>query len=462
MSNSNWLDLSSTSNRFVQTYVQGFVDMSGGNLILRNNNLIVETGDVSLNGRLFIEGDVSMGGRLYVGGLTTANSVAIGKPTVDSGYALDISGDINFAGDVSFGGSLSVTNLSIGGVLQQNPTGGTNPAVTAFTTETPLIYAQYSTTNTFTNTNTFLSDTYFQGDVSMGARVFVVGDVSTSGNLFVSSYVGIGQTQPSPNGYALDVCSANTQGYGAQGYGAQGYGAMRIYESVKGTEPSAQGGTLTLQHADMSGVSSVVFTSTSNPGKDYGSVAYYDTVYGTPYDYYNNNNNNNNNIGSSSALVLSCQRDDYNATDPSSVDSVIIQAAGSVIVDASSLGQTLIQPRGGTVGIGKTNPNTTYALDVSGIVSCTYSATTSDYRIKDNVRDIPAEYSIDDLHPCSYYNMLAGKEEVGFLAHEVQEKFPFLVCGEKDGPEHQSLNYIGIIGLLVREIQELKRLIRDT
>jgi hypothetical protein len=458
MSNSNWLDLSSTSNRFVQTYVQGFVDISGGDLILRNNNLILESGDISLNGRLFIGGDVSMDGRLYVGGLTTTNSIAIGKPMVDPGYAMDISGDVNFAGDVSFGGSLRVTNLSIGGVLQQNPAGGTNPAVTAFTTATPLIYAQYSTTNTFTNTNTFLSDTYFQGDVSMGGRVFVVGDISTSGNLFVSSYVGIGQTQQSPNGYALDVCSANTKGYVAQSQtGTQGYGAMRIYESVNGTAPSAQGGTLTLQHADMSGVSSVVFMSTSNPGVDYGSVAYYDTVYGTPYNYYK--------IGSSmasSALVVSCQKDGYNMEDPSSVDSVIIQAAGSVILDASSLGQTLIQPRGGSVGIGKTNPNTTYALDVSGIVSCTYSATTSDYRIKDNVRDIPAEYSIDDLHPCSYFNMLAGKEEVGFLAHEVQEKFPFLVCGEKDGPEHQSLNYIGIIGLLVREIQELKRRIRDT
>jgi hypothetical protein len=452
MSNSNWLDLSSTSNRFVQTYVQGFVDMSGGNLILRNNNLIIETGDVSLNGRLFIGGDVSMGGNLYVGGLTTAKTVAIGKSTVDSGYALDISGNINFAGDVSFGGSLSVTNLSIAGVLQQNPTGGTNPAVTAFTTETPLTYAQYSTTNTFTNTNTFLSATYFQGDVSMAGRLFVGGDISATGNLFVSSYVGIGQTQQSPNGYALDVCSANTQGYGAQGYGA-----MRIYESIKGTTPSAQGGTLTLQHADMSGVSSVVFTSTSNPGKDYGSIAYYDTVYGTPYNYYKTTTST-----ASSALVVNAQRDGYNATDPSAVDSVIIQAAGSVIVDASSLGQTLIQPRGGVVGIGKTNPNSTYALDVSGIVSCTYSATTSDYRIKDNVRDIPAEYSIDDLHPCSYFNTLAGKEEVGFLAHEVQEKFPFLVCGEKDGPEHQSLNYIGIIGLLVREIQELKRRIGGT
>ena len=41
----NWLDLSSTSNCYNRMYVQGFVDISGGNLILRNNNLYMTSGD---------------------------------------------------------------------------------------------------------------------------------------------------------------------------------------------------------------------------------------------------------------------------------------------------------------------------------------------------------------------------------------------------------------------------------
>ena len=45
---------------------------------------------------------------------------------------------------------------------------------------------------------------------------------------------------------------------------------------------------------------------------------------------------------------------------------------------------------------------------------------------------------------------------MGFIAHELQEHFPFLVSGEKDGAENQSVNYIGLIALLVKEIQELK------
>ena len=46
---------------------------------------------------------------------------------------------------------------------------------------------------------------------------------------------------------------------------------------------------------------------------------------------------------------------------------------------------------------------------------------------------------------------------MGFLAHEVQEVFPFLVMGEKDGKSMQCLNYNGFIALLVKEVQDLKK-----
>jgi hypothetical protein len=38
----------------------------------------------------------------------------------------------------------------------------------------------------------------------------------------------------------------------------------------------------------------------------------------------------------------------------------------------------------------------------------------------------------------------------------VQESFPCLVTGEKDGENMQTLNYIGLIGILTKEIQALK------
>ena len=65
-------------------------------------------------------------------------------------------------------------------------------------------------------------------------------------------------------------------------------------------------------------------------------------------------------------------------------------------------------------------------------------------------------YSVDNLKPVKYFNKKSGKEDIGFIAHEVQENFPCLVTGEKDGEDLQTLNYIGLIGILTKEIQRLK------
>ena len=64
--------------------------------------------------------------------------------------------------------------------------------------------------------------------------------------------------------------------------------------------------------------------------------------------------------------------------------------------------------------------------------------------------------TVDQLNPLEY-DLSGGTHDMGFIAHEVQEIFPFLVNGEKDGEQLQSINYNGFIALLVKEVQELKR-----
>lgn len=99
----------------------------------------------------------------------------------------------------------------------------------------------------------------------------------------------------------------------------------------------------------------------------------------------------------------------------------------------------------------------TYINVRSGGIFCVATNQTSDYRIKKNVIDLKdTEMSVDKLRPISYYNSHSEKQDMGFIAHEVQAEFPFLVEGEKDGEDLQSLNYTGLIPLLVKEIQELK------
>jgi hypothetical protein len=96
-------------------------------------------------------------------------------------------------------------------------------------------------------------------------------------------------------------------------------------------------------------------------------------------------------------------------------------------------------------------------VKIFGNVEAVSFSPVSDYRIKENVVPLNASFTVDMLNPVTYNLKNSGKQEIGFIAHEVQEFFPFLVNGVKDGPETQSLNYNGFIGILTKEIQVLKR-----
>jgi len=101
-------------------------------------------------------------------------------------------------------------------------------------------------------------------------------------------------------------------------------------------------------------------------------------------------------------------------------------------------------------------------LDVCGNIVCnviTFNTGLgpSDYRIKTNVKSlVDTSFNVDKIIPKYYFNTRANKNQIGFIAHELQEEYPFLVSGVKDGPEIQGVDYIGLIGVLVKEIQDLK------
>ena len=148
----SWL-AQTDANNLEQTYIQGFLDVSGGNMINRSGNLSVldgtmdVSGDVTFDSKLSVGGDVSFNGttidicgNLYAqypinsipataingqveatpnfsgdvdfqsnvdisDNLTVRNKVAIGKTTLGT-EALDVSGNINFSGNLYNGGVL--------------------------------------------------------------------------------------------------------------------------------------------------------------------------------------------------------------------------------------------------------------------------------------------------------------------------------------------------------------------
>ena len=106
-------------------------------------------------------------------------------------------------------------------------------------------------------------------------------------------------------------------------------------------------------------------------------------------------------------------------------------------------------------------------LNVSGNGTFTGTVTadsfnaSSDYRIKESVKTLDDNYIIDQLRPVIYKNKQTKKIDMGLIAHELQEIYPFLVNGVKDGETYQNVNYNGLIALLIKEIKDLKQEVKS-
>jgi hypothetical protein len=104
------------------------------------------------------------------------------------------------------------------------------------------------------------------------------------------------------------------------------------------------------------------------------------------------------------------------------------------------------------------NPNGNIGkITTSG--SSTNYATSSDYRLKENVDYTwDATTRLKQLKPARF-NFIADETNTlidGFLAHEVSSIVPEAITGEKDGTEMQSIDQSKLVPLLVKTIQELE------
>ena len=111
---------------------------------------------------------------------------------------------------------------------------------------------------------------------------------------------------------------------------------------------------------------------------------------------------------------------------------------------------------------GSSNPHVQFRSDGgnTGSISTNGSAvafnTGSDYRLKENV--IPLKDGLDrvnKLKPVQFDWKKSQETDEGFIAHEAQEIVPYVVQGEKDGEEIQTMDYAKLTPLLVKAIQEL-------
>jgi len=95
-------------------------------------------------------------------------------------------------------------------------------------------------------------------------------------------------------------------------------------------------------------------------------------------------------------------------------------------------------------------------MTVTGAFTSSQLNDPSDYRIKTDIQDLNETHILDNLRPVKFYQTQLGQTQIGFLAHELQEYYPELVDGEKDGAIMQSVNYNGLLAVLIHEVQQLK------
>jgi hypothetical protein len=121
----------------------------------------------------------------------------------------------------------------------------------------------------------------------------------------------------------------------------------------------------------------------------------------------------------------------------------------------------------GYVGMGSI-PTSSYRLNVSGTVGATGYVNTSDLRLKTNISSLSnAMKTLNLLIPISYDKKISltdsvyEKHEFGFIAQEVQKVLPQLVTEGKDKDKLLSMDYISIIPLLTKAMQEQDALIKN-
>jgi hypothetical protein len=101
------------------------------------------------------------------------------------------------------------------------------------------------------------------------------------------------------------------------------------------------------------------------------------------------------------------------------------------------------------------------SISISG--TTTQYATSSDYRLKENIVPMTgALATVAQLKPCTYSWKPTGESTQGFIAHELQEVVPECVIGEKDAvddngnPVYQGIDTSFLVATLTAAIQELK------
>ena len=161
----------------------------------------------------------------------------------------------------------------------------------------------------------------------------------------------------------------------------------------------------------------------------------------------------------------------YSATNCIFVGASCVSAASGSLSNAIGIGNSLSLTTSNTVVIGDSSQNVgigglvnpAYKLDVSGdgrftsnlLVQGTITETSAE-RYKENIAPLSGVLDlVSKLNPVYYNKIGDDKTEIGFIAEELNELFPYLVEKNEEG-QMEAVNYSRIVVVLAKAIIELR------
>jgi len=455
-------------------------DNNGANMLgINTNGGYVGIGKATPMVQLDVSGSLSVSGNFVIGGSTvttgqstfdTVNIVSTVPSTSGTTGALTVNGGAGIRGNIYTDG-----NIVINSTVQS--TSGTTGALTVnggagirgniYTDGNIVINSTVPSTSATTGAITVAGGAGIRGNLNIGGNIVINSTVqstsATTGALTVNGGAGIrGNLNIGGN---ISVNGDFIIGGSTVTTGQSTFDTVNIVSTVPST--SATTGALRVSsgvgiggNVNVGGFSTFALDSTMNGNLLLSTV-------NNPLWFVSRNASVINSLASANDVGIF-----YGVANPGTT---------GLVISPRGVGGGIKMDIRGNVGIGTSTPVNT--LDVEGnirvstflnvgnpspptrtngnisasgqISGQTFNAT-SDHRMKNNTQPLLITRTVDKLNPVEY-DMSGGNHDMGFLAHEVQEIFPFLVSGEKDGPYMQSMNYNGFIALLVKEIQELKR-----
>ena len=410
-----------------------------------NNNTVINV-DSSLNFIQYLDNnDGPTPGIMNIGTTTTTPLTPMTNINIgNAGVTVAVTGATTITGATNIN-NIGSSSTSIGNGTGTTSITGSTVAVNGTTTITGGITASgliTASAGILTNTLQSTGVIYIDGLINANAGLTVTGttNINTTGSSLTS--IGNAGTSVAVNGTTTILGTTNINNSGSSSTSIGNVTGTTNFTGNVGI------GTSTPQYPlDVSGNFQMTSgTSNTNPSviiiKDPGNYSTFANTWQHQAQLQVQNSN-------AASMVLAMSDDGVGIIQGSTVNF----GYNNICLNPYS---TSVSPA--NVGIGTFTPQ--FPLDVTGIVNATSYNSASDYRIKKDVVTLDETFTVDKLRPVTYNNTKLDKQDIGLIAHELQEIYPFLVNGEKDGEHFQSVNYTGLIGILIKEIQDLKERVK--